>query len=46
MQHQNTTHKDLYSGLIRLHILHHAREGEVLGLWMIEELGRPVTALL
>jgi PadR family transcriptional regulator, regulatory protein PadR len=33
--------KDLYAGLIRLHILHHAvEEGGVYGLWMIEELGR------
>jgi DNA-binding PadR family transcriptional regulator len=32
--------KDLYSGLIRLHILHHACEGEVFGLEMIEELAR------
>ena len=33
--------KDLYAGLIRLHILHHAvKKGEVYGLWMIEELGR------
>jgi DNA-binding PadR family transcriptional regulator len=33
--------KDLYAGLIRLHILHHAAErGSVYGLWMIEELGR------
>lgn len=32
--------KDLYSGLIRLHVLHHACEGEVFGLDMIEELGR------
>jgi len=32
--------KDLYSGLIRLHVLHHASEGEVFGLDMIEELGR------
>jgi PadR family transcriptional regulator, regulatory protein PadR len=35
-----TSNQDLYSGLIRLHILHHASEGEVFGLWMIEELGR------
>ncbi len=28
----------LYSGLIRLHILHHAAEGPVFGLWLIEEL--------
>lgn len=33
-------HQDLLSGLIRLHVLHHAVEGEVYGQWMIEELGR------
>ena len=38
MREQNATHSDLYSGLIRLHILHHACEGEIFGLWMIEEL--------
>src|ERR1700693_4524132 len=32
--------RDLYSGLIRLHILHHAVEGPVFGLGMAEELGR------
>ena len=32
--------KELYSGLIRLHVLHHACEGEIFGLDMIEELGR------
>jgi PadR family transcriptional regulator, regulatory protein PadR len=32
--------KDLYSGLIRLHVLHHAAEEPVFGLGMIEELGR------
>lgn len=32
--------QDLYSGLIRLHVLHHACEGEVFGLDMIEELAR------
>ena len=32
--------RDLYSGLIRLHVLHHAVEGEVFGLGMMEELGR------
>ncbi|MBV9443661.1 MAG: helix-turn-helix transcriptional regulator, partial [Acidobacteriaceae bacterium] len=32
--------QDLYSGLIRLHILYHACEGEVYGLDMIEELAR------
>lgn len=40
MQHENTTRQDLYSGLIRLHILHHASKGEIFGLWMIEELAR------
>lgn len=32
--------RDLYSGLIRLHILHHAAEGAVFGLEMAEELAR------
>jgi len=32
--------QELYSGLIRLHILHHASEKPVYGLWIIEELGR------
>lgn len=30
----------LYSGLIRLHVLHHSCEGPIFGLWMIEELAR------
>jgi PadR family transcriptional regulator, regulatory protein PadR len=32
--------KDLYSGLIRLHILHHAAHEPIYGLSIIEELGR------
>jgi DNA-binding PadR family transcriptional regulator len=32
--------KDLYSGLIRLHVLHHAGEEPIFGLGMIEELRR------
>ena len=32
--------KDLYSGLIRLHVLHHAVEEPIFGLGMIEELTR------
>lgn len=32
--------RDLYSGLIRLHVLHHACEEPVFGLGMIEELSR------
>ena len=30
--------KDLYSGLIRLHVLHHAAAEAICGSWMIEEL--------
>ena len=30
--------RDLYSGLIRLHVLHHAVRGPIFGLGMIEEL--------
>ena len=32
--------QDLYGGLIRLHILHHASNKPVFGLWFIEELAR------
>ncbi len=32
--------QELYSGLIRLHVLHHAAEEPIFGLGMIEELGR------
>ncbi len=32
--------RDLYSGLIRLHVLHHAAEGAIFGLGMMEELAR------
>jgi DNA-binding PadR family transcriptional regulator len=32
--------RDLYSGLIRLHILHHAAEEPIFGLGMLEELAR------
>ncbi|WEX08028.1 PadR family transcriptional regulator [Chelativorans sp. AA-79] len=31
-------HRDLLSGLVRLHVLHHAAEHEIYGQWMIEEL--------
>jgi DNA-binding PadR family transcriptional regulator len=34
------TDRELYSGLIRLHILHHACEEPVFGLGMAEELSR------
>jgi PadR family transcriptional regulator, regulatory protein PadR len=32
--------RDLYSGLIRLHVLHHADREPIFGLGMIEELAR------
>ena len=32
--------KGLYAGLMRLHILHHAAEQEVCGVWVKEELRR------
>jgi len=32
--------RNLYTGLVRLHILHHAAEGPVFGQAMIDELGR------
>lgn len=32
------SNKDLYSGLIRLHVLHHAVDRAIYGSWMIEEL--------
>ena len=37
----NTTeYKDLYSGLIRLHVLHHAADEPIFGFGMVEELAR------
>jgi len=39
-QDELSTGRDLYSGLIRLHVLHHAVEEPVFGLGMIEELAR------
>jgi PadR family transcriptional regulator PadR len=32
--------RNLYAGLIRLHLLHHAAEGPIFGQAMIDELGR------
>ena len=31
-------HQEFLAGLIRLHVLHHAVEGEFFGNWMLEEL--------
>ena len=39
-QHKPAPDKDLYSGFIRLHVLHHAVEEPIFGLGMIEELSR------
>jgi DNA-binding PadR family transcriptional regulator len=39
-ENQERRDQDLYAGLIRLHILHHASKEPVFGLWFIEELGR------
>lgn len=36
----NVDDRDLYSGMIRLHVLHHASEEPIFGLGMVEELGR------
>jgi PadR family transcriptional regulator PadR len=33
-------HQELLSGFVRLHVLHHAAEGDLYGQWMIEELAR------
>ena len=38
-QHDNDD-RDLYSGLIRLHVLHHAAKEPIFGLGMLEELAR------
>lgn len=32
--------RDLFLGFIKLHILYHAGQAPVYGLWLIEELGR------
>lgn len=37
---QDREYQTLYSGLIRLHVLHHACQGPIFGLEMIEELSR------
>jgi len=43
-QPKSTTKKtgrlDLLSGFIRLHVLHHAAQGPLVGFWMMEELRR------
>lgn len=39
-RHKTQDYPELYTALVRLHILHHAAEGELFGLGIIEELGR------
>lgn len=36
----NPKYQDLYIGLVRVHVLHHAAKEQIFGLGMIEELGR------
>ena len=38
--HRKSSHNDLWRGLIRLHILHHAAQQDVYGLALMEELRR------
>jgi DNA-binding PadR family transcriptional regulator len=38
-------HQELFKGLVRLHILHHAAQEPFYGQWMIEELARHGYAL-
>jgi DNA-binding PadR family transcriptional regulator len=40
LDHDYLADRDLYSGLIRLHVLHHAAEEPIFGLGMIRELAR------
>lgn len=35
-----TADRELYAGLVRLHVLHHAAAQPIYGAWIIEELGR------
>ncbi|MBV9885130.1 MAG: helix-turn-helix transcriptional regulator [Acidobacteria bacterium] len=37
---ENSSRQDLFSGLIRLHVLYHASKEPIFGLGMIEELAR------
>ena len=40
MGRSNAKYQDLYIGLVRIHVLHHAAEEPVFGQGMMEELGR------
>ena len=32
--------KEIHTGFIRIHVLHHASRGPVYGVWLISELGK------
>lgn len=36
----SANHQELFIGLVRLHVLHHAAQERIFGLGMIQELGR------
>jgi DNA-binding PadR family transcriptional regulator len=36
----NSTVRSLFLGIVKIHILHHAAQEPVFGLWFIDELGR------
>ena len=40
MADKSIEYHDLLSGFVRVHILHHAAEGEIYGQWIIDELAR------
>jgi PadR family transcriptional regulator PadR len=40
MGRSNAKYQDLYIGLVRIHVLHHAAEEPIFGQGMMEELGR------
>jgi DNA-binding PadR family transcriptional regulator len=40
MSKTKSDNRDLYSGLIRLHVLHHAAKEPIFGLGMVDELAR------
>ena len=37
---RNTVTRDVFLAFMRVHILHHAVEGPIFGLWMMQELRR------
>jgi PadR family transcriptional regulator len=39
-RHTSARNQELYIGLVRLHVLHHAAEEPIFGLGMMQELGR------